>query len=306
MNRFKSKHTMKENIAPAILTKKDFLQIEECHCGKSPFRYHNTSRNIMVAKCSLPTEEYDTKQKKSVLAKKQPCNFYCVYYGERPIFEEIKNKLITTAQKIPDRNKALEEKLKLLFSFVFVSNHTSTLDEINILVENNLRKEPRKTYYFPCIGNLRVSHYESLGDYRDRIFSEKIVDYGYMPKTIKKEKPTVFIDLQKILGLPAFAPEEPKTPEPPKPKKVVTTKVTTKIGSKFIVVSDESSSENDSDNESDKLSDYSCDLETDEIDEIEETEETEETDEIEEIEEIEETEDHYDDYDEGGEYDDYD
>jgi hypothetical protein len=173
---------MKENVEPTILTKKDFFQIDECNCGKNPFRYTDVSKNVYVAKCPLMKEEYDIKTKTWISSKKQPCNFYCKYYGPRPVFEEVKNTLIRKANVIQDKNVLLEQKLRLLFRFVFVSRHTATLDEINILVKNSLRREPRKEYYFPSPGHLRISHYESLEDYRDRIFSKKIVDLSNLPE----------------------------------------------------------------------------------------------------------------------------
>ena len=41
---------MAENkVRPQILTKKDFFQIEECYCGKNPFRYTDVTNNIYVA-----------------------------------------------------------------------------------------------------------------------------------------------------------------------------------------------------------------------------------------------------------------
>ena len=154
---------MTTNLKPTILTKKDFFQIEECNCGKNPFKYHDSSKNVYTSKCSYTREEYDLKTKKWVHSKKQPCNFYCVYYAERPIFKEINKTLIKKAQKIPDKDLVLEEKLRLLFRFVFISNHTSTLDEINVLVQHNLRRETRKIFYFPSTSQLmRISHYESL------------------------------------------------------------------------------------------------------------------------------------------------
>ena len=218
---------------PTILTKNAFFQIDECNCGKKPFSYHNTSKNEYYSKCTLTKEEYDIKSKKWVVSKKQPCNFYCAYFGERTIMlEEVKKILIVKANKTLDVNKILEEKLHLLFKFVFVSNHTATLDEINVLVTNNLKREPRKPYYYPSPGHMRISHYESLEEYRDRIFSKKIVDLSYDLVTKPKEK----IKCNKINLV----------------KPVISTK--------FIITSDDDNSSGDDEDESDRVSDSSREL----------------------------------------------
>ena len=276
---------MKENIFPKILTKKAFFQIEECNCGKNPFRYHNITKNSYFVKCPLSNEELDIKTKKWVTSKKQPCDFFCVYHGERPVFNEIKNTLIKKAQKNKDKDTILEEKLRLLFQFVFVSNHSSTLDEINILVKNNLRKEPRKAFYFPSPGHLRISHYETLEDYRDRIFSTKIIDVSHIvePPT-KHELPKCNIDIHKMFNI--------KNNDTPIVKKQIVKK---QVVSNFIVVSEDenSDSENSEQSESEQYS------ETDEIEELEELEEPEESEEIENPEDIYE-EENFDDYGDDG------
>jgi hypothetical protein len=242
-----------------ILTYDQFFKIDECKCGKNPFKYHNTSKNEYTLKCNTPKEEFDTKTKKWIPSKKQPCNFYCVYYGERPVFEEIKNSLIKKAKNTyVNKDKILEENLKLLFQFVFVSNHTSTLDEINILVQNNLKREPRKTFYFPSIGHfMRTSHYESLEEYRDRIFSKKIVDLSC---SYKQEQPVCI----KKCNVPV------KVISKKREKKTIT--------SNFIVVSDDENSSGEDEKESDRGSETSRELSDYETEEevFNEDEETEE------------------------------
>ncbi len=280
---------MAEKIRPVLLTKKDFFQIEECYCGKYPFRYTNVSKNQYIAKCNYTGVDYDPKEKKTVPSKKQPCTFYCIYHDSRPVFQEIKNTLIKKTGNETNKDQALEEKLKLLFRFVFVSNHTSTLDEINILVKNSLRREPRKVFYFPSIGSLRISHYESLEDYRDRIFSKKIIDLSHLPlhHPSDENKPN---PLRVLLQR-----EEPKQVVVEKPKKrVVVVPKKKQSSSRFIVVSDDESetSDNESELSENELSDYGSEQET-------ETEEVE-IGEIEETEEIYDVEETYDDYDDAG------
>jgi len=248
---------MAENIRPTIVTKKDFFQIEECYCGKHPFRYLNVSKNQHYAKCNTVSHEYDSKENKFFPTKKQHCDFYYAFYDVRPVFQEVKNTLIKKTETIVDKDVALEEKLKLLFRFVFVSNHTSTLDEINILVKNSLRREPRKVYYFPSPGHLRISHYEPLEEYRDRIFSKKIIDLSHFSKeavAVKKETNW----LRELLHR-----EEPKSVVIKKKKAIQPVKK--KESSRFIVVSDNESGDSESENElsENELSDYGSENEED-------------------------------------------
>ena len=255
---------------PTILTKNAFFQIDECNCGKKPFSYHNTSKNEYYSKCTLTKEEYDIKSKKWVVNKKQPCNFYCVYFGERPTFlEEVKKVLIVKANKILDVNKILEEKLRLLFKFVFISNHTATLDEINVLVVNNLKRESRKPYYYPSPGHMRISHYESLEEYHDRIFSKKIVDLSYVVERVIKPKEKTNEVLQIIL-------QRNKIDVPIKIVKPIIKPVTS---TNFIITSDDDNSSGNDEDESDRASDSSRELsdydDNQEIEEIEEIEEPE-------------------------------
>ena len=231
-------------LKPVFLTKKDFFQIEECHCGKKPFSYHNSTKNQHIVKCNSSKEEYDIKTRKWILSKKQPCDLFYIYNGERQVFQEINKRLVQKAQRLPDKDKVLEEKLRLLFQFVLVSNHTSTLDEINILVKNNLRMETRKTFYFPSIGPLKISHYESFEEYRDRIFSKKIVDVITI-KTQPECKENVFCDVWSLLKLnkPTTVVKKPEI-------KKVKNKVIEIPTSKFIVVSGEDTSSDKEDDDS--------------------------------------------------------
>ena len=244
----------KENKKPIPLTKKDFFNIEECNCGKTPFRYHNTSKNEFIVKCNTPTDEYDLKLKKWVKCKRQPCDFFYVYYAERPVFEEIKTTLIKRANLYFDKNKVLEEKLKLLFQFLMVSNHTSTLDEINILVKNNLKREPRKTYYSPSLSYfMPVVGYESFEDYRERVFSQRIIDLDLYEPVTPKHDPVVFVTspfLERTVNKPVTKKHKlPKT----KPVKIVTS-------SNFIIVSDDDTSSEEADDQSDNDSETSREL----------------------------------------------
>ena len=251
---------MAENIRPELLTKKDFFQIDECYCGKHPFRYLNVSKNQHFAKCNYTKEEYDPREQKMVAAKKQPCTFYCAFYDSRPVFQEIKNTLIKKVSVTLDRDSALEEKLKLLFRFVFISNHTSTLDEINILVKNSLRREPRKVYYFPSPGHLRISHYEPLEEYRDRIFSKKIIDLSNLSteKELITKKPSW---LRELLGRkePVVVAQKKKVVQPKKKKS----------GSRFIVVEEHDDNESGSEESENELSDYGSENELEDPDETE-------------------------------------
>jgi hypothetical protein len=206
-------------------------------------------------------EEYDIKTKQWFFSKKKPCDFHCVYNGERPVLEYIK-KVLTVSKKATEIS--LEEKLKLLFSFLMVSNHSSTLDEINIIVRNKLKREPRKTFYLvSTTKHLAVSHYESFEDYRARIFSKKIIDLEYIePK--KKHEPVHFIT----------HPLLPKIKEPVKEKKNVKREPTIKPKEKpiinicsFIITSEDNESEHsDSDSETESRLSQSSQSESDDSD----------------------------------------
>jgi hypothetical protein len=290
---------MKENQSPAILTHKAFSQIDECKCGKNPFRYHDVTHNVYVLKCSTTKEQFDIKTKSWVPSKKPPCDLFCKYYGERPVFEEIKNIIIKKSQQLKNKDQVLEEKLRRLFQFVFVSRHSATLDEINILVQYSLLQEPRKIYYYPSPGHMRISHYETLEDYRDRIFSKKIVDRShlYVEESSSFEKIT-FIDIPKT-------PKESPPTKAKKQKKVVKKEPTFVPAFKFIVASEDgdsekesgySSDEGDPDENSDQYTEYSS--------ESEDPEEKSDIDEIIEPEEELFDEDNFEDYGSGGDNDD--
>jgi hypothetical protein len=170
-----------------FITKKAYDSIEECECGGPIFKYQDTARNVFVVKCGYFKKVLDidkiTKRKVWVVPKKVACDWICTYHGERPVFSEINKKLSNFVEKnvTKDPHRQLEEKLKLLFRFLYLSTHSTTLDEINVLVLNNLLREPRKTYYYPSIGHfMRISHMESFEDYEKRIFSKKIIDQSYL------------------------------------------------------------------------------------------------------------------------------
>jgi len=178
-----------------FLTRDDFFNIDECDCGKPVFRYHNTSKNMFMLKCSYVNEEFDLKTKKWVMSKKTPCKLLCAFSGERPVHVEIK-KIIEA--KILTKITTLEEQLKLLFSFLHISNRSSTLDEINLLVQHKLRRFPRKVFYFPTTtAFMKESHRETFKEYESRIFSEKIIDRSYkvVVKPIKPPSNSNFINV---------------------------------------------------------------------------------------------------------------
>jgi hypothetical protein len=174
-----------------ILTKNDFDELCECDCGKPFIRYHNSSKNIFYAKCANVEEEYDFKTKKWIICKKQPCDNNFSYHGSRPIFKEIEhviNKKYTKPENI-------EERLRILFKFLFVSKLSSTLQEIDLIVKNKLNREPRKTFYYPTTDLfMKVSHLESYEEYHDRIFSKKIILNYPAQEPVKENKPILLVD----------------------------------------------------------------------------------------------------------------
>jgi hypothetical protein len=175
----------KNKVLPKVLSKQAFDDTTECYCGKNLFRFHNTSKNIHIGKCAYIKEEYDTKTKKWVLSKKQPCSLFICYNSTRPVFAQIENK--KTINVYQDKN-TLEDHLRRLFDFLMVTDRTSIIQEIDLIVKYNLRRQPRKTFYFPTTTLfMKVSHLESYEDYRKRIFSRKIIDYEPKEKVVKNE-----------------------------------------------------------------------------------------------------------------------
>jgi hypothetical protein len=175
------------------VTLQQYNNIDGCFCGKKPFRYYNISSNDRIAKCAFTKDEFDIKTREWVTSKKQPCGFNVVYHGERPVFKEIQQKIIKVAEKTPDPHLALQKKLEGLFRFLFVADRDVTLQEIDILVKYNLRREPRKIFYYPTVGLwMREACRESYHEYHDRIFSSKIIDLSIpkvIPKTVRKAIP---------------------------------------------------------------------------------------------------------------------
>jgi hypothetical protein len=266
-----------------IVTRAEFLDLYECDCGKPLFKITDTSKNICYAKCNYTKEEYDPKKKEWIVSKKQPCGFLRIYHGERPIFKEIVK--VIKPKYVEKYN--LERELRALFSFLFVTNRTSIIDEINILVRTKLLKEPLKKYYFPTTTPfMKFSHNESYEDYRDRILSEPIIDLSHtvVPKKIVPSVNTCpGYAYLKSIDHTDYIKVKPKT------KKVKKANVTKEIYDELQSDTEAESEKSDSDTESEN-----CESEVEEQDE--ESEEEEETEEVF-------NEDPVEDYESGGEYD---
>jgi hypothetical protein len=168
------------------ITKNEYYALDECDCGKAPFKYHDVTKNVYIAKCANVKYDLDLKTKKWTLSKKQPCALNCVYHAERPVFKQIENTIINTIKCKPF---TLEDRLRSLFRFLYLTDRTTVIQEIDIIVEYTLKRKPRKIYYFPSTtGHPRISHRESFKDYETRIFSEKIVDRS---EPVIKEVPII-------------------------------------------------------------------------------------------------------------------
>jgi len=159
------------------LTKKEFIELDECKCGGPVFKFTNTSKNICVVKCGYITHEYDTKKKEMVKSKRQPCNFY----------RSTKPEIITTSKKVLTDNienitenmqnmnitqketNKIEKELLLLFNYLLISNKASTLQQINNIVKNKLNRKINTNYS----NDPKLETYE---EYNKRIFSRPIVE----------------------------------------------------------------------------------------------------------------------------------
>jgi hypothetical protein len=232
-----------------IYTKSDFLDLEECHCGKSLFRFHDTSKNIYVVKCAYSNTEYDIKTKKWIIAKKQSCGFVGTYQGDKPV---LKKKEIIPIKKVIEVESKINIKLELLFKFLLVSRCSETLQEINLIVVDILKRNPQKIYYYPTTTIfMKESHRESFEDYYKRIFS-------------KDNSDKIEIKIQPILNKPVFFLKHFLLPSTVKkePVKIIKNKIKEK--SHFIDTpleescsDDESCSEDSENNDNDNDSDYS-------------------------------------------------
>ena len=77
---------------------------------------------------------------------------------------------------IENPHNKLYKQLKALFTYLFIEEKDTFLQEIDIIVRDKLWRLPRKIYYYPSIPFLKISHKESIKDYHDRIFSKEIID----------------------------------------------------------------------------------------------------------------------------------
>ncbi len=246
----------------------DFNDTEECHCGKKLFQYHDSARNIHVKKCSVRTEEYHLKCNTFKQNNKKKCDFFIMYHHiERPVLAEINKALTRTINKAVDPHKQLEQKLTNLFTFLLLANRDVTLQEIDILVEKQLLRKPRIVYYIPCIPQLVVSHKESINDYRNRIFSEKIINRSLLGSSII---PTPTIKNKNIENNENNGNYHPvvlhamKRIKQQQEKQIIINTTKTKVPSKKkkvakkpepIIMFDDSESEKDSDSDSGSVSD---------------------------------------------------
>jgi cobalamin biosynthesis protein CobT len=168
------------------ITQKEWVDLEECECGGPLFKFHDTSVNVFVVKCGHVKEtlEFETRTKKKLwfISKKQPCGFMCIAISEKPDYENYKKTDIPKEKFVVENfNKKIEERLRDLFNYYFLSKRDSVIQEINLLVKNKLYRKSRITYYLPTTELLlRESHKESIEDYQARIFSVPIVDKSVM------------------------------------------------------------------------------------------------------------------------------
>jgi len=194
-----------------FVTKREYDELEECNCGGPILKFHNTSSNVFTAKCGYFKKiieiDKETKRKVWITPKRPACNWRVSYPGERPVFKEINKVLIkSVTTQTKNVNEQLEEKLKLLFRFLHVSNYSSTLNEIDILVKNNLVREPRLKVYNET---LKLFVPETFQDYEKRIFSKKIIDLSYTKSPPKIETSFTFYDLPCLRRNENIAPTTP-------------------------------------------------------------------------------------------------
>ena len=217
-----------KGLKPVVLTFQQYDDLETCKCGKLFFKYHDTSKNHYVSKCSNVKEEFNIKTRKWTLSKKQPCGELYVYYGPRPVFAEIL-KVENTKPVVLHNGNTLENRLRDLFRFLFVSNRTSTLDEINLIVKTEPNREPRKIFYSPTTSLwMKEISRETFEDYQTRIFSKKIIE-------VKLFKPNITPIIKSNINLRPLIQDKINI----KPDKLI-------VQSSQFIVTSETESENES------------------------------------------------------------
>jgi len=269
MNIFKTNNNVQ------FVTKKQYDSIDECKCGGPIFKYKDITKNEYVVKCgyykNIIEIDKNTKKKQWIIPKKVSCDWKAIHCGERPIFQEINKNISKYIENkvVGDVHKQLEEKLKVLFRFLYISTHSVTLDEINVLVEYNLLRKPIKTFYFPTTSLfMKISHKESYEEYEKRIFSKKIIDksyINYINYISKVEKPVV--QKEQVSLIKNENKNENKNQNKNQNKKQIKSKIKEEIEfSQFIIADsdkDESSDNSDSDYSDHEDSDLEQDQESD-------------------------------------------
>jgi predicted nucleic-acid-binding Zn-ribbon protein len=167
----------KVNLRSAIkISFDDWISTDICECGGPVFKYNDVSKNNYIAKCGYTKEtlETDPKTKKKlwIKSKKQPCKFVSCFQGKKEIYnKKISHKKNTN---IENPHLALHNQLKSLFTYLFIEEKDTFIQEIDYIVRIRLERHPRKVYVFK--DSKKISHKESLKEYHDRIFSEEIID----------------------------------------------------------------------------------------------------------------------------------
>jgi hypothetical protein len=148
-----------------LSTKEDWINTENCKCDKKVFKFHDSTDNVFVIKCNVTKEEFDIKTKKWIASKKKNCGLFLTFHGTPPEYQSVplapkeKNKKV-----LPGITGGIKERLEDLFGYLMLSNNSSTLQEINLLVKYRLH---RKQF------NKETEDYPG---YRKRIFSRPIID----------------------------------------------------------------------------------------------------------------------------------
>ena len=179
-----------------MITNDEYKEITHCSCGTSIFKYHDSSKNMFIAKCKNVKELYDTKTKSWINSKKQPCGFICIFKDETPIFK--KEIVIKKIKEIsPNPHKILRYNLDNLFRYYYLDkSRTTTLQEIDYLVKFSLWR-PQKQLD------------ETMEQYQKRIYSEKIIDRN--TKIINLSN--INVDSEYIFTEELEEPEDPEDPE---------------------------------------------------------------------------------------------
>ena len=151
----------------------------QCNCGGKLNKWNNISDNTFHVMCAKPKYECDLKAKKwtKPSVRRRSCGYHKIFKGGKSheFSEKISLKEELPPKKYKFKAHTLEEDLRQKFKYLLLSGHSGTLQQIDIIVKQKLKREPRRKYYNGQ-HNAFLYDEEDIEVYYKRIFSQKIID----------------------------------------------------------------------------------------------------------------------------------